>query len=224
MPPPCHQLSAGKARRSGPRGAPRGSLSHPCQYPSITIMRLSYVVDVRELAAIAARRSNRSAIGKWPWTCHAPGRPRFSPLPYQILVWVGELTVRVGLIGLPMWAAGSMVLEVNIPSIVFRFFSLRHKHVPSDRCGLLPRYRSERAGLGGYPDGMKTVVSIPDDVFQDAERLASRLRPSRSQLYPRALAEFVARHDDDRVTALMDQAVREAGGDADAFLQAAAQQ
>jgi predicted transcriptional regulator len=78
--------------------------------------------------------------------------------------------------------------------------------------------------LGGYTFGMKTAVSIPDDVFEDAERLASRLRTSRSQLYARALAEFVARHDDDRVTSLMDQAVREAGGEADAFVQAAAQQ
>ncbi len=78
--------------------------------------------------------------------------------------------------------------------------------------------------LGGYTSGMKTAVSIPDDVFEDAERLASRLRTSRSQLYARALAEFVARHDDDRVTSLMDQAVREAGGEADAFVQAAAQQ
>ena len=78
--------------------------------------------------------------------------------------------------------------------------------------------------LGGYTSGMKTAVSIPDDVFEDAERLASRLRTSRSQLYARALAEFVARHDDDRVTSLMDQAVREAGGEADAFVQAGAQQ
>ena len=76
----------------------------------------------------------------------------------------------------------------------------------------------------GYTYGMKTAVSIPDDVFQDAERLASRMQTSRSKLYARALAEFVARHDDDRVTALMDQAVREAGGEADSFLQAAAQQ
>jgi len=71
---------------------------------------------------------------------------------------------------------------------------------------------------------MKTAVSIPDDVFEDAERLASRLHTSRSKLYARALAEFVARHDDDRVTALMDEAVREAGGQGDAFVAAAAQQ
>lgn len=69
---------------------------------------------------------------------------------------------------------------------------------------------------------MKTAVSIPDEVFADAERLASRLQTSRSKLYARALAEFLARHDDDRVTALMDQAVREAGSEADAFLRTAA--
>jgi predicted transcriptional regulator len=71
---------------------------------------------------------------------------------------------------------------------------------------------------------MKTAVSIPDDVFEDAERLASRLQTSRSKLYARALAEFVARHDDDRVTALMDQAVLEAGGAGDPFLEVAAKQ
>lgn len=40
---------------------------------------------------------------------------------------------------------------------------------------------------------------------------ASRLQTLRSKLYARALAEFVARHDDDRVTALMDQTLQEAG-------------
>ena len=82
----------------------------------------------------------------------------------------------------------------------------------------------ERARIPGYTFGMKTAVSIPDDVFEDAERLASRLQTSRSKLYARALAEFVARHDDDRVTALMDQAVLEAGGKGDPFLDAAAKQ
>jgi predicted transcriptional regulator len=71
---------------------------------------------------------------------------------------------------------------------------------------------------------MKTAVSIPDEVFEDAERLAARLQTSRSQLYARALAEFVARHDDDRVTVLMDQAIREVGREGSAFLDAAARQ
>ena len=60
---------------------------------------------------------------------------------------------------------------------------------------------------------MKTAVSIPDDVFEDAERLANQLQVSRSRLYARALAEFVARHDDDRITAAMDQVVDEVGAE-----------
>lgn len=52
---------------------------------------------------------------------------------------------------------------------------------------------------------MKTAISIPDDVFKDAERLARRLGHSRSQLYSRALREFVARHEPDHVTAVLDE-------------------
>jgi len=47
---------------------------------------------------------------------------------------------------------------------------------------------------------MKTAVSIPDDVFADAERLARRLKKSRSQLYSHALREYVSRHAADDVT------------------------
>ena len=52
---------------------------------------------------------------------------------------------------------------------------------------------------------MKTAISIPDDVFEDAERLARRLGHSRSQLYSRALREFVARHEPDHVTAALEE-------------------
>lgn len=69
---------------------------------------------------------------------------------------------------------------------------------------------------------MKTAVSIPDNVFEDAERLARRLQTSRSRLYARAVAEFIARHDDDHVTSTMNQAVGEVGETADAFTREAA--
>ena len=52
----------------------------------------------------------------------------------------------------------------------------------------------------GYTTGMKTAISIPDDVFADAEKLARALKKSRSQLYSHALKEYVARHAADRVT------------------------
>lgn len=51
---------------------------------------------------------------------------------------------------------------------------------------------------------MKTAISIPDDLFADAERLARELGQSRSQLYSRAVREYVARHSADRVTAALD--------------------
>ena len=71
---------------------------------------------------------------------------------------------------------------------------------------------------------MKTAVSIPDDVFEEAERLAVRLQTSRSQLYARALTEFVARHDDDHVTAALDRVVDEVGTEIDGFTREAAHQ
>jgi predicted transcriptional regulator len=69
---------------------------------------------------------------------------------------------------------------------------------------------------------MKTAVSIPDDIFEEAERLADRLQTSRSQLYARALAEFVARHDDDRVTSAMNAVLDAVGTGLDDFTREAA--
>lgn len=74
----------------------------------------------------------------------------------------------------------------------------------------------------GYTPGMKTAVSIPDDLFKQADRLAERLHTSRSSIYARALAEFLARHDADQVTALMDQTIAEAGAADTSFTSAAA--
>jgi len=52
---------------------------------------------------------------------------------------------------------------------------------------------------------MKTAVSIPDDVFKGAERLARKTRKSRSQLFSDALREYVARHAADELTEAMDR-------------------
>ena len=48
---------------------------------------------------------------------------------------------------------------------------------------------------------MKTAISIPDDVFESADALAERLGVSRSWLYSSAVAEYVAKHQDAKVTA-----------------------
>ena len=67
---------------------------------------------------------------------------------------------------------------------------------------------------------MKIAVSVPDDVFQEAEELARRTKRSRSEVYSRALAEYVARHAPDQVTEAMDRALAEIGEPADHFARA----
>jgi metal-responsive CopG/Arc/MetJ family transcriptional regulator len=69
---------------------------------------------------------------------------------------------------------------------------------------------------------MKTAVSIPDDVFDGAERLARRTKKSRSQLFSDALKEYVARHATEEVTDAMDRVCAELGTPSDAFARAAA--
>lgn len=47
---------------------------------------------------------------------------------------------------------------------------------------------------------MKTAISIPDNIFLAAERLAKRLGISRSELFQRAMRSFLEEHSDERVT------------------------
>jgi metal-responsive CopG/Arc/MetJ family transcriptional regulator len=51
---------------------------------------------------------------------------------------------------------------------------------------------------------MKTAISLPDELFSAADSLADRLGVSRSELYATALAEFVAKHSEDEITARLD--------------------
>ena len=69
---------------------------------------------------------------------------------------------------------------------------------------------------------MKTAVSIPNDVFEGAERLARRTRKSRSQLFSDAVREYVARHAPEDVTDAMDQVCAALGNSQDEFAAAAA--
>jgi metal-responsive CopG/Arc/MetJ family transcriptional regulator len=54
---------------------------------------------------------------------------------------------------------------------------------------------------------MKVAVSIPDSLFADADLLAKRLGVSRSEVYARALGEFVRHHSPDRVTQAMNDVI-----------------
>jgi metal-responsive CopG/Arc/MetJ family transcriptional regulator len=65
---------------------------------------------------------------------------------------------------------------------------------------------------------VKTAVSIPDPVFTAAEELAARLGVSRSELYARALREFVGANLDRRVTERLDEVYAELGSELDPAL------
>lgn len=69
---------------------------------------------------------------------------------------------------------------------------------------------------------MKTAVSIPDDVFEGAERLARRANKSRSQLYSDALREYLARHSPDEVTTAMNRVCDDIETGPEPFLKEAA--
>ena len=64
---------------------------------------------------------------------------------------------------------------------------------------------------------MKTAISVPDDVFGEAEHLAARLRISRSDLYARALREFLVRHSD-QVTTTLDTLCSDLNSEPDEFV------
>ncbi len=51
---------------------------------------------------------------------------------------------------------------------------------------------------------MKTAISIPDEVFEQAEELARRTGKSRSEIYSRAVREYVARYSTDALTQALD--------------------
>jgi hypothetical protein len=64
---------------------------------------------------------------------------------------------------------------------------------------------------------MKAAISVPDQIFADADRLARHLKTSRSQLYSRALKEFLARHTPDEVTDAMNRVCDEIDASPDEF-------
>ncbi len=69
---------------------------------------------------------------------------------------------------------------------------------------------------------MKTTISIPDEVFQQAERLARRTKKSRSQLFSDAVREYVARHAPDEITEAMDRVCGDLARPTDKFVASAA--
>ncbi len=71
---------------------------------------------------------------------------------------------------------------------------------------------------------MKTAISLPDPIFDEAEHYAKRAKMNRSTLYTEALAEYLARHSPNKVTEAMNQVADQLQESSDPFSTLAAQQ
>lgn len=61
----------------------------------------------------------------------------------------------------------------------------------------------------GYTLAMKTAISIPDALFRAADKVAKQLSISRSELYSKAVRDFLAAHPPDDVTKTLDEVYSE---------------
>jgi antitoxin MazE6 len=68
---------------------------------------------------------------------------------------------------------------------------------------------------------MKTAVSIPDALFEQAEKIARKLRKTRSQVYREALSEYLSKRTARSVTDEMNEALAEIDQTPDPFLREA---
>lgn len=62
-----------------------------------------------------------------------------------------------------------------------------------------------------YTMVMKTAISIPDTIYEQADEMASELRLSRSKLYCMAIKEFIVRHKKPAITEQINQFIDEHG-------------
>jgi metal-responsive CopG/Arc/MetJ family transcriptional regulator len=52
---------------------------------------------------------------------------------------------------------------------------------------------------------MKTAISLPDALYEDAEETAKAMGLPRSQLFAKALEEFISHHKSERITEKLDE-------------------
>lgn len=71
---------------------------------------------------------------------------------------------------------------------------------------------------------MKTAISVPDPLFNQAEEFARQTGKSRSQIYQEALKEYLLRRDLGAVTEAMDRALAEIDQVSDPWLSQAGRQ
>ncbi|APB33766.1 hypothetical protein GlitD10_1445 [Gloeomargarita lithophora Alchichica-D10] len=65
---------------------------------------------------------------------------------------------------------------------------------------------------------MKTAISLPDSVFEEAEALAQQLGLSRSELYARALQAYLKRYNRNQMLLRLNQVYSQESSDLDSVM------
>lgn len=65
---------------------------------------------------------------------------------------------------------------------------------------------------------MKTAISLPDPVFEEAESLAKKLGVSRSELYANALKAYLQKYSHEQTLNKLNQVYAEESSEADPVL------
>lgn len=65
---------------------------------------------------------------------------------------------------------------------------------------------------------MKTDISLPDPIFEEAEALAQQLGMSRSELYTEALKSYLQRYSRERILAKLNQVYSQQSSDLDPLM------
>lgn len=73
--------------------------------------------------------------------------------------------------------------------------------------GSATRAAGTRLEVQSYTAGMKTAISLPDDLFYEAEKIAAADGKTRSQLYREALSAYIAKRDTRSLTEAMNKAL-----------------
>ncbi len=62
---------------------------------------------------------------------------------------------------------------------------------------------------------VKTAISIPESLFEQAERLSRQMKVSRSQFFARAVEAFISRHESRGLLEKLNEAYADAPAGAD---------
>lgn len=123
-------------------------------------------------------------------------------------------------------------LEVDPPDRLSRrdAHASRRKLVPPLRkpgerrtSGTSPQTVADRRYDRSYTRGMKTAVSVPNDVFAEAEQVALKAGISRSELYVNALRAYLTASRGERITQQLNDAYESTTQEPDEFLLRAAE-